>query len=310
VTGHFQTNRQMGVETLSHPKINKYRLLKMAAAFLLELLLAGLLCSFGQEQPYYFIIITDPQFGMYAEDKDFVQETANYEFAIAAVNRLKPAFVIVLGDLVNKAGDPAQIREYQRISGKLDPSIPMYSTAGNHDVGNEPTPESLSAYRKNIGRDYYSFRAGPIYGIVLDSTLIYAPKNALLEYQEQDRWLKKELETAKTSAARQIILFQHHPLFVKNATEPDQYENIPIERRRPMLELLQKYGIRTVFAGHTHKNVLAEDARLEMVASGPVGKPLGQDGSGLRVVMVSDTGIEHRYYDFGKLPEKLGDIRK
>lgn len=295
---------------MSYSKGNQYLVLKMGAAFSLVLLLAGLLCSFGQEQPYYFIIITDPQFGMYEADKGFTQETANYEFAIAAVNRLKPAFVMVLGDLVNKAGDPVQIREFRRISDELDPAIPMYTAAGNHDVGNDPTPESLAAYQRNIGRDYYSFRAGPIYGIVLDSTLIHAPKNALREFEEQDRWFKKELETAKASQARKIILFQHHPLFMKNAAEPDQYENIPLERRLPMLELLQKYGIRTVFAGHTHKNVLAEDAGTEVVATGPVGKPLGQDGSGLRVVKVSDAGVEHRYYDFGRLPERLGDIGK
>jgi serine/threonine-protein phosphatase CPPED1 len=307
---YLHTSVRRGVDRVNHLHNNGNRLFRMAAAFFLFLPLAGLLGSFGREQPYYFIVMTDPQFGMFAADKDFLQEAANYQFAIAAVNRLKPKFVIVLGDLVNKAGDPEQIREYRRISGKLDPSIPMYTVAGNHDVGNEPTTKSLGAYRKDFGRDHYSFRAGPIYGIVLDSTLIHEPKNALGEYQEQDRWWKAELEIAKARAARKIILFQHHPLFLKSAAEPDQYENIPLERRRPMLELLQKYGIRNVFAGHTHKNVLAEDAGLEIVATGPLGKPLGQDGSGLRVVAVSDAGMQHRYYDFGRLPDRLDDIFK
>src|SRR4051812_32928891 len=120
------------------------------------LLLVSALASFGQD--VVFLQMSDTQFGMYTKDVDFVQETANYEFAVANANRLKPRFVIVCGDLVNKAGDAAQIAEYKRISGKLDPAVKLYQVAGNHDVGNEPTPESLAAWREKFGRDYYSFR--------------------------------------------------------------------------------------------------------------------------------------------------------
>src|ERR1700726_3738842 len=31
----------------------------------------------------FFLQMSDPQFGMYANNRDFAQETANYEFAIA-----------------------------------------------------------------------------------------------------------------------------------------------------------------------------------------------------------------------------------
>ena len=78
-------------------------------------------------EPYYFIMLTDPQLGLYASNENFVQETANYEFAIATVNRLKPGFAIVLGDLVNKVGDEKQIREYLRISAKF-PCIMLRAT--------------------------------------------------------------------------------------------------------------------------------------------------------------------------------------
>ena len=115
--------------------------------------------------------MSDPQFGMYTKDADFAHETANLEFAIAAANRLMPAFVVITGDLINKAGDAAMTAEYKRITAKLDPKIKLYSMPGNHDVGNEPTPESLAVYRERFGADYYSFRAGDIAGIVLNSNL-------------------------------------------------------------------------------------------------------------------------------------------
>lgn len=251
------------------------------------------------------MMLADTQFGMHANNRDFAQETANFEFTVAAVNRLKPAFVIILGDLVNKTGDAEQIREFQRIARKIASDIPVYLLPGNHDVGQTPSPETLAAYRKDFGRDYYSFRAGGVYGIALNSSLIYDPQNAASEYQDQLTWLKNELETAKTSGARHIVVFQHHPFFEKDAQEPDGYSNLPAERRKEFLNLFHKYGVRWVFAGHVHKNNIAKDGDLEMAATGPVSMPLGEDGSGIRLVEAASSGLQHRYFDFGKIPSRL-----
>src|SRR5689334_25381101 len=95
---------------------------------------------------------------MFTDNRDFVQDTANFEFAVASVNRRRPAFGVITCDLVNKPGDAAQIAEYQRIVGKIDRSIPVYNIAGKHDVQNEPTPESLTAYTRIFGPDRFTFR--------------------------------------------------------------------------------------------------------------------------------------------------------
>ena len=84
---------------------------------------------------WFFAVLADPQLGMYAKDKNFAQETANFEFAIANLNRLHPRFVVICGDFVNRTGDPSEIAEFKRVLQKLDPSIPVYNVAGNHDVG-------------------------------------------------------------------------------------------------------------------------------------------------------------------------------
>jgi 3',5'-cyclic AMP phosphodiesterase CpdA len=278
--------------------------MRQKTAVLLAFLILLLIPVFGQEQPFYFIALTDTQFGMYAADKNFEQETANYEFAVATVNRLKPKFLIVLGDLVNRVGDAAQIKEFWRISRKIDPSVTTYYVAGNHDVDAVPTPDTLAAYRKNIGRDYYSFRQGPVYGIVLNSSLIHSPQKGESEYRAQISWLKKELETAKASDAQHIIVFQHHPCFLTDAKEPDAFGNIPLERRGMMLELLHQYGVQYVFAGHIHSSSVGKDGELEMVAVGPVSMPFGKDGSGMLLVAVTAAGVQYNYYDFGRLPNR------
>src|SRR6266849_11135042 len=93
--------------------------------------------------PPFFLQMSDPQFGMYAENKDFRQETINFEFAISTANRLRPKFVVICGDLINEAGNAAQAAEFHRIAAKLDPAITLYSVADNHDVGNQPTPATI-----------------------------------------------------------------------------------------------------------------------------------------------------------------------
>jgi len=252
-----------------------------------------------------FIQMSDPQFGMYTKDKEFDHETANFEFAVATANRLKPAFVVITGDLVNKAGDEPQIAEFHRIAKKFDPSIKLYVMPGNHDVGNEPTPESLAKYRERFGPDYFAFRSGDIAGIVLNSSLYKAPGKVLDEAAKMEAWFKAELEKAKQSGARHILVFQHIPPFVKDPAEPVTYDSYPLEGRARYLKLLHEYGVKLIFNGHYHASAESRDGDLENIITGPVGQPLKGGKSGMRIVTVTPDTVKHKYYDFGELPDTL-----
>ena len=237
--------------------------------------------------------MSDPQFGMFAENRDFAQETINFDKAIAEANQLKPAFVVVCGDLVNQAGNTAQIGEYLRIAKKLDRAIPLHNVAGNHDVGNEPTPESLAAYREKFGPDYYVFRHGNFLGIVLDSSLIQHPKGALAEAEKQTQWLEAELKKIKPGT--RVAIFQHIPWFLKEPDEPDDYFNIPLGPRTKYLQLFEKYHVEYCFAGHYHRNSSGEAPNFHVTTTGPAGKPLGVDPSGFRVVTVHERKMDSVY---------------
>jgi predicted MPP superfamily phosphohydrolase len=249
-----------------------------------------------------FVQMSDPQFGMYTKDADFAHETANFEFAVAAANRLMPAFVVITGDLINKSADAAQAAEYKRIAAKLNPKIKLYSVPGNHDVGNEPTAESLAQYRERFGADYYSFHVGDVAGIVLDSNLEKGAEKVPEEAAKMESWFRNELERVKLTGVKHIIVFQHISFFLKDPNEEDQYFNIPKVVRERYLRLLHEYGVQQVFAGHYHRNELGHDGDLEMVTTGPVGMPLEGAKSGLRVVTVKDGAVTHKFYDFGELP--------
>jgi 3',5'-cyclic AMP phosphodiesterase CpdA len=256
-------------------------------------------------EPLFFVQMSDPQFGMYTKNKEFSQETANFEFAMANLNRLRPAFVVVTGDLVNEAGNQLQINEYHRIAAKLDRGIALYSVAGNHDVGNEPTVASLARYRERFGKDYYTFRSGDFLGIVLNSSLIQHPEKAAEEAEKQEAWLMQELKKSRAAGVSKMAVFQHIPFFLERADEADQYFNIPAPIRKRFLELFESYGMNHIFAGHYHRNSYGEAGSLKMVTTGPVGMPLGKETSGIRVVRVSDGVIESHYFGLGNVPSQL-----
>src|SRR3989442_808609 len=142
--------------------------------------------------PFFFVQMADPQFGF----MDSAQEAKNAERAVEHVNRLKPMFAIICGDLVHPPpgakGRDEKLQEFKRIFSKIDPAIPLVCVAGNHDVGNKPTPAALKEHRALFGDDYFSFRAGGIRCLVLNSSLYSDPSGAPDDQKEQDEWFRKE----------------------------------------------------------------------------------------------------------------------
>jgi serine/threonine-protein phosphatase CPPED1 len=252
----------------------------------------------------FFMQLADPQMGMFEKDVSWLQESANLDFAIATANRLHPEFVVICGDLVNKRGDMGEINAFRASVGRLDSKIPLYLVAGNHDVGNVPTPKSLEEYRARLGADYYTFRAGNLFAIVLDSSLMGTAGNER-EDATQLKWLEEQLTLAQSQGVREddVVVFQHIPFFLKSADEPDIYFNVPGVSRKRYLEVLHRYKVQHVFAGHYHRNAEGVDGALSMVTTGPVGKPLGPDGSGMRLVHFAKRW-ESPYFDLGRLPDQ------
>ena len=260
------------------------------------------------EGPFFFIQMADPQLGMISGNASVEEEVALFEQAIAIANRLNPAFVVVCGDLVNTPGDDEQAQALHQVANKLEPEIPLYWVPGNHDVGGEPTYESQTWYMRNFGEPRYTFESGGCQFVVLDTTIIKHFYNVREMAREQWLWLKEQLR--QSDAFRHTILFQHHPWFLAEADEPDGYFSIPKQRRAKYLDIL-KGRVSAVFAGHYHRNSLAALGEMEMVTTGPVGKPLGEDPSGLRIVKVFEDHIEHTYYPLDAVPDvialRLGD---
>jgi 3',5'-cyclic AMP phosphodiesterase CpdA len=261
------------------------------------------------QRPFFFMQLADTQYGMFTKNKGFEQEAALAQQAVEHINRLRPRFVIVCGDLTNATPEHAryraQVAQYYQDFSKVDAEIPLVCVCGNHDIGNRPTPKSIASYHQNFGDDYFSFWVGGVCNVVLNSSVLKDPTGAPEVLAAQRTWLDQQLRDAKDSKAKHILLFQHHPLFLAKEDEPNQYFNIPLERRTPLLEQLKQADVRAVFAGHYHRNAYGKAGAMEMITTGPVGRPLGKDPSGFRIVTVHETNIQHQYYGMDDVPEQV-----
>jgi len=202
------------------------------------------------DSPYFFVQVTDPQFGFIEPENGFEKETELFEKAVAAINTLKPKFVVITGDFVQLQGDSSQIAEFKRISAMIDTDIPVYQIPGNHDIGQAPEQKDIDRYISDYGDPRFSFRFRKTNFIGINSTLIKA--NTPVLEQEQFDWLKNELSMAEK--AKQVIIFSHHPFFIKQADEADNYSNITTETRYKYINLFNEYRVNAIFAGHTHSN--------------------------------------------------------
>lgn len=276
---------------------------KTISSLMLILLFAGAVLAQKKNQidPWFFIQLTDPQFGMFSSNAGFEKETVLYEKAVAKMNSLNPDFVVITGDFVNDQNSVAQINEFKRITAKIKPSIPVYYSPGNHDIGQIPNEESLKKYKKNYGSDRFSFRHKGSSFVGFNTGLIKAKfeKSEKVQYL----WLVKKLQQSRN--AQHIILFTHYPFFNKTVDEPTAYPNIDQEYRKKYLDLFNDNKVKAVLSGHYHNNSLSTYRKVQLVTTSALGKPLGKAPSGFRIIKVYNDKIEHEFFGLEELPDSV-----
>ena len=267
-----------------------------------------------------FVQMADPQFGMYSSVSKFsdankaerrqrginieytgpileglAKETSLFTEAIETANKINPDFVVVCGDMVHNSDSDEQFQELIRISRLLNEDIKLYWVAGNHDVGDKPTRAGLAQYKEQFGEYNYSFQEENCYFIVLNSSICYDPGSVPDEWEILISFLEKELQIAASVQQRHKIIFMHHPLYLNDPNEGDNYFVIPSARRAKIIDLITEYDVSAVFTGHLHRNNYKKIGNTELVSTGPVGFPLGEDPSGIRHVRVDDNSLTHEY---------------
>jgi hypothetical protein len=155
----------------------------------------------------------------------------------ALVDSIKPAFVIISGDLVRDAlrVPEAEARGYyERFMRELaEFDVPVFTVPGNHEIFGIERHRSLVSpdnplygkrlYRSLLGPNYYSFTYGGIHFLALD-TVDY---DDLWYFGNVDSvqlaWIERDL--ARLPAAARVVTFNHIP-FVSGAQMIDGFDEV------------------------------------------------------------------------------------
>jgi Icc-related predicted phosphoesterase len=225
-------------------------------------------------------------------------DKVRFELAVKAINALAVDWVVVCGDLVNVGDDDQAVADFKTIAQGF--TMPVHLAPGNHDVGNEPTPESLARYRRLQGPDYYAVAEHGMKLLIVNTQLWKAPVAG--ESEKHDAWFSAELDDSKTSDIPTIIV-SHYPPFVASPDEPDDYFNLPPEKRKALLGQVQAAGVKAWLAGHVHKNIVLDYAGIPVVASATTSKNFDGAPFGFRVWEIQADGSMTHHYEVLDIPE-------
>lgn len=166
-----------------------------------------------------------------------------YENIIKNINKSEADFLIHIGDFTSKGLDS----EYQEFTDfmKNNLDIPYYTTPGNHDIlQDKETKDTFKKYFTNL---YYSFDHENAHFIVLDNS-----NNKYGFNNDQLAWLNNDLENNQD---KQTFIFMHRPIDIPYAEKTDISDgasNQAKESYTSFKELLKKYEVTEIFAGHIH----------------------------------------------------------
>jgi predicted phosphodiesterase len=191
-----------------------------------------------------------------------------YEKIVSEVERLKPDFVITVGDHIQGYTDDTTLlkKEWEEYKSLIKPlTMPIYFTPGNHDITSDT---ALPFYKRYIGEPYYSFDYQGIHFIVLDNSrydsIVGMPK-------AQTDWLVNDLK--KSRKAAYTFVFMHKPFWFNYIAEgkTDLWHS-----------LFVYYGVDAVFAGHAHLYFSAKYDNILYTAVGSSGGSCEPGPTGLK----------------------------
>ena len=97
-----------------------------------------------------------------------------------------------------------------------------------------------------------------------------------------------------------VFLLGHHPLYLKEAEEAEEYMNLPVARRKNLLDLFEKRGVVAVLGGHTHQLTINSYKGIQLVNGETTSKNFDKRPLGFRVWHAMDPRpFKHDFVSLG-----------
>jgi len=190
---------------------------------------------------FVFAQLADPQVGF----QDYDSELLRLRYEVDLLNGSDCQAAVVCGDMMHRVTSDS-LAVFRSEMSRL--RIPVHYVAGNHDVGNANV---RVCYEEAFGPACYTADLAPsdLRLIVIDSNRWMLPPDDASA--KMDQWFQHELERAKQDG-KNVIVASHFPVFIDAPDEPETYFNLPVIRRKWLLDLMSRSPVRAFLSGHTH----------------------------------------------------------
>jgi hypothetical protein len=203
---------------------------------------------------FSFVVLGDTQ------NFELPDSSGGFVKAVGQIEKMKPAFIMTVGDLVQSCGYTIKCVDYKLWKNIAKPILPItYEVQGNHDriVSNSDDSRKEQADQEwknyfNLPTDgppgfegfTYSFNVGNSHFIILDTE---KPEEHEIG-QDQLGWLEKDLAA---DTQENTFVFYHEPAFpmsYKIGQSLDYHQ----KERDAFWSIIDKYNVTAVFNGHEH----------------------------------------------------------
>lgn len=257
---------------------------------------------------FSFIHITDFHMGDLRGFSESIKETIGWKSikrCIDEINIIRPDFVVISGDLVYGQLYPFEYhREYKmcyEMIQKFD--VPTFLVPGNHDGYNRILEDGFSYWQDYFGPLYYSFDYGDYHFQAINSydiskifrlTFLFIPLNwGGSISDEQLNWIDQDLQ--QYSSKHNIQFMHHNPLW---NTKGDSLISKDYENRKNLLNIINKYDVDMVLAGHVHwDSVNVDNDTIFITTTTPESDIRVKDGYwGYRQIEIRENKISNYNY--------------
>ncbi|EDO42975.1 predicted protein, partial [Nematostella vectensis] len=206
------------------------------------------------KESFYFIQVVNPRFGLAASPEEGCdREKELIENVILVVNKMKPKprFLSIFGNFTHSipSGNNyfAESETFKTTFENLDPGIPVICVCGKNDM--EATTESVEAYRKSFGEEWFSFWVEGVQFVVLNSLYFCELSNLESFKQEQQEWLESVFLEAQVNPPQKIVVLQSVAWFRSDGGEPEDDHNIDLKTRQQVLAKMREANVRAIISG-------------------------------------------------------------